>query len=403
MKMPWEDDDDGGGFGGSVVGKAVGTAAGAMIPGAAIPGAIAGSQLGGVQKQMSKAFGYDNSKQKDLMDQADAVSAEEANRTRERVGWMEDNDRKYQGQLAGYGKDYLADLDKVKNDMQTQVKDARAVYSNDIQPRMKNIMEDAQQQAGQAMSLKDAGDVNNSVQRGVRGLYDQYAQGIQNQSMADFGVMSALGAQATQNTMGAAGPMTGAQMQLINAGNQANAGIAYQNAQKRIQGLKEQGIARGFDESSKQYDRGVGARDRYANSVGNYEAMMDRNNQREQGYRDQELGMDSDRFGVQRGLARENLDIEQGIRNRDLAQIGMEYGNRQGMIANQINAADAENAGKRGILGGLITAGATGAGAYFGGAKGAQAGAMAGGGVANGMQAGNQSYYQIPRQQAYMN
>ncbi len=311
---------------------------------------------------------------------------------------MEENDRKYQGQLSGYGDQYLKDLDSVRNQARDQATDAQKTYSSDIQPRMKNIMEDAQQQAGQAMSLADAGNVNNSVQTGVRGLYDQMGQGVQKQGIADYGVLSALGSQATQNTMGAGGPMTGAQMQLLNAGNQSQAGQAFQRAQANVQRLKEQGLEKGFEESGRQYDRGVNARSNYAQSVGNYEGAMDRNIGRQKNARDEEMGYSSDRFGTQRGLAQEQLGVEQGIRNRDIGALSAEYGNRQGILANQTAMANADNAQKRGILGGIIQAGATGAGAYFGGAQGAQAGAQGSQGIATSMQPMN-SYGSYGQQQ----
>lgn len=347
-------------------------------------------------KGIGKAFGYDTSDQKEARAESERLGQAETDQTRERVQWMEENDRKYKDQLSGYGNEYLRDLDRVRGDMNSQVNDARKTYSNDIQPRMKGIMEKAQQQAGQAMSLEDAGNVNNSVHRGVRDLYDQQAQGVQNQSVADYGVLSALGAQATQNTMGAAGPMTGAQTQLLSAGNQSQAGVAYQKAQQRVQSLREQGIDRGFQESDRQYQRGVDATERYGRTVGDYEGAMDRNNQREQGYRDQDMNFASDRFGSQRGMAQEQLGIEQGIRNRDLGAINQDYARKQGAVANDIAAADAQNAAKRGILGGVLQGGATAAGAYYGGAEGAKAGASAGGGIAGGMQAGAGSGYQAP-------
>lgn len=386
--MAWwggDDDDGGGGIAGGIKSAAKTYYSGGVLDQASgVPG------VSQVKKGISGTLGFDNSKQKGMMDDSAAMSEEEARQNRGVLDRMKQEDDEYLASSGHASKDYMDNLIRLRDDAVTQAADARKVYSNDIQPRMKNVMEDAERNANQAMSLSDAGDVNNSVQRGVRGLYDQYAQGIQNQATADYGVLSALGAQATQNTMGSAGPMTGAQMQLLNAGNQQQAGLAYQKAQQRMQSLREQGIARGFEESDRQYQRGQQAKDRYSQSIGAYEGAMNRNIDREQRFRDINEDYAAKRFAAQRGQLTDRLNVRQGGNNRDLAQIGAEYGNRQAQIANQINAANAENASKRGILGGIITAGATGAGAYMGGAQGAQAGAMAGNGIAGGM---NQGYY----------
>ena len=73
---------------------------------------------------------------------------------------------------------------------------ADKTYSETIKPRLQGIMEDAQRNADQAMSLQEAGDINNKIQGQVRQSYEQQAQGENRQGIADTGVMQALGAQA---------------------------------------------------------------------------------------------------------------------------------------------------------------------------------------------------------------
>lgn len=368
----WDDDDSG------------------MVGSGAVKGAIGGtgaipSSLG---KGIAGGLGFGHEHQDALSDQSSAMTEEEAKKNRESLGKMNSDANNYEKELSGYTNDYLSNLDRNRQESQAMASNARQVYSNDINPRLKSSMEDAQRQSSQAMSLADAGNVNNSVHQGVRGLYDQQGQGVRNQGIADYGVLSALGSQATQNTMGAGGPMTGSQMQLLNAGNQQQAGQAFQRAQQNMQRLKEQGINRGFEESDKQYNRGQQAKDRYQGSIENYESGMDRNNARQKGFRDEDMGYNSDRFGMQKGMSQTHFENQNASNNRDMAQTGAEYGNRQAQIANQMAAANAENASKRGILGGMVQAGGAGVGAMMGGAAGGPQGAAYGASAGNNITSG---------------
>lgn len=357
------------------------------------PGNFSDSVRGGI----SKGLGYDHSKQDDLNEQGRSVSEDEMRANRGVLTHMKELDDDYLGKVHNYGTDYIAKIDQTGAQAAKQANDARAIYSNDIQPRMKNQMEDAQREAGSAMTLSQSMDPNNQVHQAVEAKYKNLGQGVRKQGLADYGVLSALGNQATQNTMGASGPMTGSQMQLLNAGNTQQASAAFQRAQQRVNDLEQQGIDRGFDESDKAYGRGQAAKDRYAGTIGDYEGSMDRNINRERSFRDEDMGYASDRLGILRGMAGEERDVRMGGNSRDLSQIGAEYGNQQSYIANQMAAANAENASKRGIFGGILQGAATGAGAYYGGAQGAQAGAAAGGGMSQGVQAG-QNYGYAPYQ-----
>lgn len=410
-KITGEDDEGGGGL----VNKGVRAGVGSM---GGFYGAAAGA-VGSkpIQSTIAKTMGTDRSTQKDLADESSRASAEELghygelNKKRKEaeekyVSDYEARVNEYLGKSNAYGTNWLDTVKRNQAESLEQARSAKATYSNDIQPRLKSSMEDAQREAGYAMSLKDAGDPNNAVHKAVRGMYDQQAQGVQKQGVADYGVLSALGAQATQNVMGSGGPMTGAQFQLAQANNQRQAGEAYARAQQRMDALKQQGIERGFEESDRQYQRGEGARDRYRQSIGDYEGGMDRDIERQSRFRDADIGYGERRVGIERGMAKEALDARNSVAaarlgyqdkgfNRDMSQIDAQYGNQQAAIANRIAEANAENAAKAGVLGGVIQAGATGAGAYYGGAQGAQTGNMIGGSVAQGMG----GYQQPPQQQ----
>ena len=113
------------------------------------------------------------------------------------------------------------------------------------------------------MTMAQAQDPNNPVAVAFRNFYDQQAQGEGKKGMADVGVMSALGAQAMQGQMGGGAPMTTGAMQALQANSMSQSGQAFANVQKRMQGLRDQGIAQGQLQTQLSYGRGQQALDRY--------------------------------------------------------------------------------------------------------------------------------------------
>ena len=153
--------------------------------------------------------------------------------------------------------------------------------------------------AGQAMSLADAGNVNNAVQTGTRnlynaeganqrsnynnegagrnaayqaeganrrnayntegdtqeGAYEAKAQGIGREGLAASGMLASLGGQAMAGQMGGASPMTGGQLAAMQGANMSRAGQAYGRAQQQMQGMRDQGMNRKMD----QRNQGMGA------------------------------------------------------------------------------------------------------------------------------------------------
>lgn len=376
--------------------------------------------MGGQRDAIRKATGKDTSGQKAQQKKAEKARQNEAAETKKKLGGMKSADEKlYKKESQGIGdykasrnnsvSEYLGRLNEVDNQARNQATDAQTTYTNQIQPQMKGIMEDARTQAGQAMSLSEAGNVNNSVHRGVRDLYDQQAQAVGNRSLHDVGVLNALGAQATAGQMGNGVPMTGSQMQLLNAQNQQASGLAYARAQQQMQSLREQGLERGFDESNAQYERGERARDRYRGSVGDYESAMDRNIARQGAFRDESMGYGADRFGVKLGKARENRALtneKAGMRHglttgqyqRDLGEISNRYGNQQEQIAAKIAQMNADNASKSAMASGVMGMAGAGVGAFAGGPAGAMAGYQVGQGAGGAMTGGGQQVAYQPQQ-----
>ena len=118
-------------------------------------------------------------------------------------------------------------------------------------------------EAKSRMTMAQAQDPNNPVAVAFRNFYEQQATGEKNKGLADVGVLSALGAQATAGQLGGGIPMTTGGMQALQAQNMGQSGQAFANVQKRMQALRDQGIAQGWAQTDKSYDRGQQALGRY--------------------------------------------------------------------------------------------------------------------------------------------
>ena len=297
------------------------------------------------------------------------------------------------------GKEYLENFEKTGSDWLESVKSdeeqyqqglqglmkeaeamgarADAVYT-DVSGRQKAIMDRAKGEADSAMTLAEASDPNNKVAKSFRDFYEQKAQGARQAGMADIGVMQALGAQAFGGQMGAGGPMTGGQIAALAGQNQSQAGMAMANVQRRVQDLRDQGIAEGWAQTDKAYNRGLEARDFYQGSVGDYQ---DTHNQYQtlaaalRGERGRYgEGLRSSRSYVTDSARNYGLDlasVRHGIKTQDLdkiaAMIQTSYDRqaaREGLYSEERSARQAANAAATageqqmlGYLGGGMMAG----------------------------------------------
>lgn len=278
---------------------------------------------------------------------------------------------------------YTGEINKLKDETQNQAKDAKSTYTNTILPELKNVMGMAKTNAEGAMTLKEASDPNNPVMKAIRELYNQQGESARKQGQQDFGVLSALGAQAAQGQFGGASPMTAGMMGQIYAQNQGQAGDAYARAQQRMYDLQQQGLDKSFDQSNYLYEQGQQAQDRYGNSIkdidqaeANYLGKSGMLNDQIAGYAGDIFGTNAaynaDKFNIgQMGndIAKGNTYASTG---RESGLLGQKYGFQQG-------AADAELArqvaGRQGEMKFLSSLASMGAGMYGGGAgKVAQAG-----------------------------
>ncbi len=275
----------------------------------------------------------------------------------------------YLGQAQGLVNTYTKDIGNLKKQAQDQATSAKATYTNDILPSYKDAMGKAQTNASQAMSLQQAGDPNNPVMKAVRDLYNKQGQGVREQGQQDFGVLSALGAQAAGQQFGASGPMTAGMQGQIYAANQAQAGDAYANAQKRMYDLQQQGIDRGFDQSNQMYQFGQQAQDRYSNSIKDYQGGQDAYQNSMGKYRGEIGGYAGDIFGTNAAMNSDKFNIGQmgadvnrsntyASSGRQQNALNQYYGANQQSINNQAQTNSANNTSKAQFISSLLGSGA---------------------------------------------
>lgn len=300
-------------------------------------------------------------------------------RDQDYISSAQDYTNKYKSNMGNAYDRFDRRSNALMSEAESQAKDARETYTNTIQPNLKNIMEDARTQAGQAMSLQDAGDPNNAVHRAVRGMYDEQAQQEGKRGLADAGVLAGLGAQAFGQQLGAAGgPMTGSQMQLLASVNQGQSAQAFANTQRRMAALRDQGIAQGFVESDRQYQRGQQAKDRYSDSVHDIEGASLRESDRGRLSRserdgfsrqlaDSNMGRNSMLYGADMGMAGMRHEAAMNSSARELGALNQRYGNQQGMLGNDAARNYADYTGKIGAITNIAATGANYAGNAFGG------------------------------------
>lgn len=349
-------------------GAAIGTVATGGSPvGAGLGGAL-GNSGNAATGAYRKIFDPGYSQRNQAEDEARSAGEQQKAGQYGVLNQMRGNDADYEKQLQGMNTDYQHNRNKVSNQLNAdtasyarnigsnedkftsrqtdlmneaegQAKDAQSNYSNTIQPRMKSIMEDYGNQASQAMSLKDAGDMNNSVQQGVRGFYENQAQGEGRQGLADVGVLSALGAQATAGQMGTGMPMTGSQLGVLSGQNMAQAGSAYGKTQQRIQSLRDQGIQQGLAQSNAQYDRGVAARNANLNATQAYQQAGMNNQNSQQNYRGERSGFSGDIANSQANKYNTQFGADQSVAGNRLGDLREDYGMNTGLANAQYGNA----------------------------------------------------------------
>lgn len=251
-------------------------------------------------------------------------------------------DSQYKNNFSKYSNDYLntakglvstykTKIGDLSSQAENQSKDATETYTNTILPNLKQIMEGAKLNASQAMTLAEAGDPNNPIMTAVREMYNEQGERVRRQGQQDFGVLSALGAQAAQGQFGVGDPMTAGMMGQIYAANQRQAGDAYAKAQQRMYDLQQQGIDRGFDQSNYLYEQGQLAQDRYGNSVQAIQNSQDQYYDQQADFRDEISGYAGDILGVDSALNSDIFNMGMTGAGIDKSNLYNEYGREQGL------------------------------------------------------------------------
>lgn len=321
---------------------------------------------------------------------------------------------------------YQGALSKAQDISDQNMRNARSTYQT-LSPYYRDAMDKAHTNAQSAMSLADYMDPNNKVAAGVRDLYntegegsfqryEQQAQNEQRQGLANYGVMSSLGAQAAANAMGGAGPMTvGQQMaQMATANQQAAEG--YANTQRRLNQLRDMGMSnreamrqlgleRGFERTDKAYEAGRLAQEDAARRRGEYEGFEDRNIDRTTRISDRNVsiaekmlgsrgrvsdsernakqlitdlrrGVDMDKLARDTGLSRAELEY---LNQADEAAIGRSEGRLAGTVADinqRMAQIEAEDAGRRALFQSTIGGASNILGSWLGGGGGGGGGIL---------------------------
>jgi hypothetical protein len=265
------------------------------------------------------------------------------------------NTQDYNSGLDASGQKYLDQMDDAHND-------SSKVYSQTVKPNLQNLMERAHQDSDSSMSLKDAMDpLNNKVGAGTRKFYNDQADNEGRSGLAATSLASSLGMQNMAGQMGSMGPMSGGQLAALMGQNQAMAGQAFGQTQRRQQSLRDTGIDKAYQRSDLAYNQGLDAQDRFGHATGEYDNAASR-----------QRGLDEANYGLHNAMGNQSIFRKQAA---DTARYGGDMSNINAQIAAE-NAKDQRTAeyGKAGIK-----AGSTAIGAYVGGPQGAAAGNAAGG------------------------
>lgn len=269
--------------------------------------------------------------------------------------------------------DYLAQFQQTMQGSIASSEQARDSYADTWlgQGGMKDAMTN---NANSALTLEEMMDPDNKVAMAFRDSYERDAQSARQQGQQDYGILSALGAQAAQGQFGMSGPMTAGSMGQIYAQNQNQAGQAYARAQQRMYDLQQQGRKTGEQQTGIAYESGQKAIADLLKESGAFSSSQDASNKT---------------IGGLSGLLKQGSDATQqyytsrddelaGIKhtnttnqaNREGSLATGEYDWLQSILEKQTGRNDAKTASEMQMISSIL-------GMFAGGAGGAAAGAGA--------------------------
>lgn len=269
-------------------------------------------------------------------------------------GQMEPYEQAWAGHRQAAEEQYQGLVQGMMNDARKQGQDARAVYTNTISPNLMSIMEGAKGEAANAMTLQQAQDPNNPVAQAFRQFYDKQAAGTQQAGMATAGTMQALGAQALAGQIGGGMPVTGGQLQALQAGYGAQAGQAMAQTQQQMERLRQQGLEQGWLQTQAAYDRGQGAKDRYRQGLGDIQGAQGQYLAGQQGLRGEMAGYGQGRLESKYRGGQAAYEAGMSPLMRKMGMVSQEGDIRRGIYGSRAQIEAGEAAGKSQMLGGVF-------------------------------------------------
>lgn len=170
------------------VGKEIGKGLGGGINRSGLDGPL-GNVAGGAENfgsDIGQKAGFGDRKQQDLAKQGEEEAGKQFDETGGVYDTMNADDTQYLQDISGQHAQYEGardtaigkadrDLERLGNEASSQATDARKVYAGTVAPALKDAMGASTKEAKSAMTLKQAADPNNNVQKDYRNLYNNEA------------------------------------------------------------------------------------------------------------------------------------------------------------------------------------------------------------------------------------
>lgn len=240
---------------------------------------------------------------------------------------------------------YTSALTDLINQSKAQGQQTSETYNNDVLPALQEVLGQRQTNAQSAMSLEEAMDPNNKLATSIRDTYDELGQRERQRGQQDYGVLSALGAQAAQGQFGMSGPMTSGAMGQIYAQNQNQAGDAYARAQQRMYDLQQQGIERGFDDTKYWYGKGQDAISDYSGAAKDIQDASNSFSDTMGKYRGEQAGYHDNIYGGKTAFRQDMTTLNAGLADLEKANIyagtGRETATGLGQVGRDQDRTDA--------------------------------------------------------------
>lgn len=211
-----------------------------------------------------------------------------------------------------YGDDYDPATGTGTGGLSAAAEKSASSYDSEILPALKQLMDARLKNTKGALTLEEAQDPNGKYQASVRKFYDDRGQEVSAQGRRDYGVLSALGAQAAQGQFGST-PITSGQMGQIYGANQRQAGEAYAKAQQRMFDLQQQGIDKGREDAQYWYGEGQKAYEGASTAARDYASGRSAADQSRRQYTQDLSGLSQGIYGAKQNYTDNSYNIANAL------------------------------------------------------------------------------------------